>query len=108
VTSSATALKTALTFRTLHLKGGQEMAELLYRVQHDMPYDDLLGPEKPETPAPAKSAGTDPTPPGEVPEANNADTSTPENSGESSLIQPNPTKNDESPFLRQIDSSVAA
>ena len=85
-------------------KQGQELAELLYRVQHDMPYDDLLKPQEPETPSPATSAGTDSTPPDEVPVVNA--TEAPENSGESNLIQPDPTKNDESLF-KKIDSPLA-
>jgi hypothetical protein len=90
-------------------KQGQELAELLYRVQHDMPYDDLLEPKKPETPSPATSTETDSPPPAEAPQVHPdesshfsgagvspACTNTPANPGESSLIQPDPTKNDES------------
>ena len=85
-------------------KQGQELAELLYRVQHDMPYDDLLEPKKPEMPAPATSAETDSPPLAEVPVVN--PTEAPENSGESSLIQPDPTKNDES-LSKRFDSPLA-
>jgi hypothetical protein len=88
-----------------HLKGGQELAGLLYRVQHDMPYDDLLEPKKPETPAPATSTETDSPPPAEAPVVN--PTNPPVHPEESSLIQPDPTKNDES-LSEKIDSPVAA
>jgi hypothetical protein len=87
-------------------KGGQELAELLYRVQHDMPYDDLLEPKKPETPPPVVPAETDSTPPGEAPALNDANTNPPANPGESNLIQPDPTKNDES-LSKKIDSPLA-
>jgi hypothetical protein len=81
---------------------GRRVAEFLYRVQNDMPVDDLLDPE-PETPAPAVPAETEAAP-GEVPVVDPGNA--PVNSEESRRIQPDPTKNDEN-FSKTIDLPLA-